>query len=180
MFARALEIDPGFFRAAHFMGMIHYEKDNLDAAIESFKQVVKVNPQYAKSHNGLGNSYRDKGMLMEAFQAFKTAARLEPKEALYHHHLGLTAMDIGFFDMGVLELEAARMMDPKLEDIQYDLGAAYYLSGDLERALKQYQSFLEVVPDSPRGAEIRAKLKALRRRLEKKKSSAAPATHEHP
>ncbi len=178
-FARALEADPAFFRAAHFMGMIQYERDELDAAIESFRRVVKINPQYAKSHNGLGNCYRDKGMLMESFQAFKTAARLEPKDAMYHHNLGLTAMDIGFYDMAVLELESSQNLDPRNEDVQYDLGAAYYLSADLERAAEQYRRFLERSPDSPRAAEIRAKIKALRRRMAsapRKTKTATPAS----
>jgi tetratricopeptide (TPR) repeat protein len=147
------------------MGMIHYERNDLEPAIECFKRVLKASPQYAKSHNGLGNCYRDQGMLMEAFQSFKTAARLEPKDALYHHNLGLTAMDIGFHDMAVLELESAQALDGRNEDIQYDLGAAYYLSGDLERAARQYQTYLDRSPEALRAPEIKAKIKALHRRM---------------
>lgn len=168
-FQEVLQHDPKFFRAWVFIGMIQFDRGTPKEAISSYERAIELEPNYPKAFNNMGNSLRALGYLDEAYYAFKKAVRLDPGRSLYHYNLGTTCSDIGLHDEASSSLEFALKLDPTLYHVHYDLGTVYYLKEDYARAAEYFEKYLEAAPpDGERIAEVQAKIKGLRKRLQEK------------
>jgi Tfp pilus assembly protein PilF len=78
--------------------------------------------------------------------SFQRAIRLDPSFAGGYSRYALQLRAQGRFDEAIVQLESAQRVDPI--STSSDLGFAYLLTGDLERAASAWQEALELDPES--------------------------------
>lgn len=76
-FEKALERDPGHFRAKTNLANLLQEMGQLDEAIAIYEEVLKTHPDFPLAHHNLGAAYRKKGRLDKSVYHVKRAQRLQ-------------------------------------------------------------------------------------------------------
>lgn len=78
---KAFSIDPRFDRAHLQLGILQFERGDLEQAVGSYKKASELNPNLAEAHYRLGVAYKRLGQDAAAEQEFQTHQRLEKTEA---------------------------------------------------------------------------------------------------
>lgn len=164
---RARELDPTNTKVLDRIGNVALDQGKLDAAIEAFEALVAADPSHAEGWMSLGNAYNQKGQSDKAEAAFRKVVELSPQNA---HEV--------FFNLGALienrpeltdadnrkSIEAFRKaaeIKPDYAKAHRHLGFALLRTGDLAGARKSLQEYLDLAPNAPDAAEIRATVKEL-------------------
>ncbi len=81
-------------RALTTIGVIYFNKGDLDRAEEYFEQSLKVNPALVYTHNELGKLYVAQGKLADAVEEFQIAVTGYPVYDEAHYNLGITYLKL--------------------------------------------------------------------------------------
>jgi adenylate cyclase len=170
MFARAIEADPDYALAyadlanAAALSHMYYPGDpaNLEQADRASTKALALDPDLAEAHSARGFTLALLKQFEEAEAEFKTAIRLDPKlfEARYFYARAC-------FQQGQLA-DAARLFE-EAAAVRDDYQAAFFAAqshealGDKQLAKSKYEEALvvaekhmELNPDDPRSATMRA------------------------
>ena len=85
----ALAQDPGYPPALHYLGVIHYQRHQLDEALPLLERAVQAAPREPEFHNNLGLALAAAQRASEAVAAFRHALALKPDHAGAWSNLGL-------------------------------------------------------------------------------------------
>ena len=151
-----------------------------DMASETKTDAAKTaaeNKALAAYYNGLGNTYGKQGKPDEAMQSYNEAARLDPPGAgTYYFNLGAqltNANKTGDQKMTKAAAEAfdkATVADPTKADAYYWKAQSLLNLATLgkdnkmilpEGTVEAYQKYLELKPDGPHAAEVKATLESI-------------------
>jgi adenylate cyclase len=170
MFQRAIDIDADFALAyagiadvAAFLGMYYpVAKADLSAALDASQRALELDPDLAEAHAARGAVLFVSGHLAEAEVAFRRAVDLDPRlfEARYFHARAC-------FQQGRYA-EAAELYRAASE-VREDYASSFFAAQSLEslelhdeareayqEALNVAERFLDLNPDDPRAATMRA------------------------
>lgn len=137
---------------AHFnLAVTLTELEDMDGAIEEYKEVLRLSPQDATSHNNIGNLYAEKGNTDLAILEYNQAIKIAPKSPLAHNNLGDLFYKQGRYEDAVREFQEAVHSQPAETYGYNNLGNAYYKLGRYDDAVNQYNLALEI---SPRAVHI--------------------------
>lgn len=75
-FQRALERDPGHYRALTNLGNLALEDGRTDEAIEAYERALTLNESFANAHHNLAVAYRRKGQVGRSVRSLRRAQRL--------------------------------------------------------------------------------------------------------
>jgi adenylate cyclase len=173
MFRRALEVDPdyalawtGLADACSLLRMYYpYDptvEDASECAEAASRRALELDPELPEAHAARGFALCQQGKLSEAIPEFERAIELDPRQFEARYFQGRAR-----FQAGQIE-EAARLFGEALE-VREDYQAAFFkaqalaaLGRDAEagpayqRALEIVDRHLEMNPDDPRAATVRA------------------------
>ena len=90
----ALELDPGYASALTNVGVLQFQRGELDAAIESFEASLEVAPESADTLTNLAYALDAKGDRAAAVARFEEALALEPRHFQAHNNLGMTLYEL--------------------------------------------------------------------------------------
>lgn len=156
---------------ANVRTMLHYGPEQK----RYFEARVAHHPEDANAHNTLGYIRWQEGEREAAERSFRRALALDPSFALARANLARLHVDMGRLDEAAAELAELRELNPTRETLELtlrqaeivhllrklryrpddvalrrELGAAYYRSGRLDRAVAAYRAALERAPnDAP-------------------------------
>jgi tetratricopeptide (TPR) repeat protein len=170
MFARAIQVDPAYAPAwagaAEAAALIHMFyptlEEELEDAHETSGEALRLAPELAEAHAARGLTLFLMHRPEEAEQAFQEALRLDPDlyQARYFH--GRACFQEGRLEEAAAEFQAAAM-------IREDYQAAFFAAQSLEalgrteearpllvEALRVAEKHMELNPDDPRAATMRA------------------------
>ena len=82
-------------RALYKQGFNHFAQDELDEAIDRYRQAIALEPALAIAWNGLSIALAQRGDLTEAVEAAHKLIELEPDDALSHTNLSRILMQQG-------------------------------------------------------------------------------------
>ena len=176
-FKRSAEVDENFYRAWAYLGMAYAQKEQLDPAIEAYRKCIDLAPAYHKAFNNIGELYRRKGLLDYAAMVFKMATEIEPGLSHYFYNLGITYTEIGMHPQAEEALSNACKLDSKDFDYASELAQAQFTLKKYEAAAGTLGKFLEVRPDHPRCAELKARVTMLKRLVEQHQAAASGSSH---
>ena len=72
------------------LGMVLFQKGQVDEAIAQFQKALEINPNSRRTHYNLGNALFQKGQLDEAIAQYQKALEINPNYfAEAHYNLGL-------------------------------------------------------------------------------------------
>jgi len=170
MFARAIQVDPTYAPAwagaAEAGALIHMFyptlEEELEDADETSAEALRLAPELAEAHAARGLTLFLMHRPEEAEQAFQEALRLDPDlyQARYYH--GRACFQEGRLEEAAAEFQAAALIR---EDYQAAFFAAQSLEAlgrteeampHLEEALRVAEKHMELNPDDPRAATMRA------------------------
>lgn len=97
-------------------GNVFNESENLQEAIQSYKEAIRTNPNDFDAHFNLGGCYSRLGYEQEAMMATQEAVRIRPDYAFAHIALGLNYHKLGRYDQAIETYKQAMRLDPDLTD----------------------------------------------------------------
>lgn len=161
---RVLEIDPGHVIAHYQLGLLYYQKEEVNTAIGYLEKVLELatpgDPLVPESHYRLGlwkfpgdpyNFHFDK--VLELVSPNDPLALLV-KDARINYHLnrGSALFDAGDCNGAIMEYLQALQIDPDHARAHYQLAISYICLDDNESCvLAKYHlmRFIELAPDDP-------------------------------
>lgn len=108
-------------------GAAHFQKQEYDQAIQSYRKAIKLEPQSSVAYNLLGMAYR-----------FKYNQSGNPE---------MRAQEIAAFQKAI-------EIDPKNWGAMINLGATYYFQGDKAKAAPLFNKALTLNPHHPEKTQI--------------------------
>jgi len=108
-------VDPKFFPAHNYLGLIYSDLGQTSRAIEVFSKAAAIQENF-QTYQMLGFLYTKQKQLEKAVAAFQKGAALEPDNALAHFHLaGVYALQ-GRKELAQKEFQTAVRLDPRLRE----------------------------------------------------------------
>jgi tetratricopeptide (TPR) repeat protein len=136
--------NPDCWMAYNNLGVVQFEKGNIEAAIEKYQQSLGLHPDYPEAHYNLGSALLQKGYPDEAIRQCEEALKIQPDEPDAHVVLGNAFMAKQDVDRAIAHYEQALHVRPDDSNAHYNLGAALKQKGDAERAAQEYEKALEL------------------------------------
>jgi Flp pilus assembly protein TadD len=121
---RVLDIEPKNPDALHLLGVMAYEGNKQDEAIELISEAIRVNKKYAPMHGNLALAKLAKGDLNGAAFSARKAFALSPAYADAHRVLGLVYQKKGCFKEAVKEFRRAQGLGLKSAELESNLAIA--------------------------------------------------------
>ncbi len=122
----------------HFMRGLKYESERkYKDAIEAYKQAVKIKPHYVDAYLNLGQVHYKLGKYPEAVDVYKQALKMRPDMQTYNK-LGTLYIVSGKYSEAIDIFEQAIGIDSRNPETHFNLGIAYFLSGDKDAAYEEY------------------------------------------
>jgi len=141
--------------------------DPLESAskINTLKEIVKKDPKNLPALVELGNLYFDTDQPKEAIEAYSQYLVIKPDNPDVRTDMGIMYRKLGQFDRAIEEFRKAAQSDPKHVNSRYNLGLVLlHDKQDIKGAVKAWEDYLRVDPNSERAQRIRAqteKMKAM-------------------
>jgi tetratricopeptide (TPR) repeat protein len=118
--------DPGAEKYMH-EGLVQFQQQHYDQAIQSYKQAIKLEPKAAAAYNMLGLAYRFK-----------------------YNQLGNPELR----DQEIAAFKQAVEVDPKFWVAMINLGTTYYALGEKAKAAPWFKKALELNPSHPEKPQL--------------------------
>jgi tetratricopeptide (TPR) repeat protein len=149
-YKKALELSPNYGPAMNSLGNAYAGKEDWDQAIFYYKKVTK-DVFYATPHiaySNLGNAYYYKGDLQSSEKYYLEALDSKPDFIAALAGLSQTYIAMGRIPEAVAKLEKAVRIAPNNAVLHFQLGKAYQLALEFEKAYRSYQQVVRLAPDS--------------------------------
>ena len=140
-------------------GIEELNAGQLDAALETFKQITTTAPDFPDAHYHLGLVYYRKAQFREAAAAFKQTLKFLPRDVAALVNLGLASYRAEEMSEAVNAYRTALEIQPHNVEALNNLGLAYQELGQFEEAIAAYDKALRLRPDLP---EVEANLATAR------------------
>ncbi len=131
--------------------------------IDALKEIVKKDPKNLSAWVELGNLYFDSNQPQEAIKAYTEYLKIKPDSADVRTDLGIMYRNAGEIDKAIEEFKKAAQIDPKHVNSRYNLGLVLlHDKRDIKAAVKAWEDYLKVDPNSERAQRIKAQLDKLK------------------
>lgn len=131
--------------------------------IDALKEIVKKDSKNLSAWVELGNLYFDSNQPQEAIKAYTEYLKMKPDSADVRTDLGIMYRNAGEIDKAIDEFKKATQIDPKHINSRYNLGLVLlHDKRDIKAAVKVWEDYLKVDPNSERANRIKAQLDKLK------------------
>ena len=140
-------------------------RDSVEVAsqIQTLKEIVKKDPKNLPALKELGNLYFDTNQPKEAIEAYTRYLAVKPDNADVSTDMGIMYRKLGQFDKAIEEFRKAAQTDPKHANSRYNTGLVLlHDKGDMKGAIKAWEDYLKVDPNSERSQRIRAQIEKMK------------------
>jgi tetratricopeptide (TPR) repeat protein len=130
----ALESNPVHAGALHLMGMIAFQNEEYDHALQWIAQAIaqEARPEFITN---LGATLLKLGRHEEALKAFDKAVQVEPNNAALWKTMGEALLKLNRHDHALLSMQHALKLDPKNQDAAYKIGLMFNKEGQFAEAV---------------------------------------------
>jgi Tfp pilus assembly protein PilF len=140
-------------------------RDSIEAAsqVKTLKEIVKKDPKNLPAWVELGNLYFDTDQPKEAIEAYSQYLAIKPNNADVRTDMGIMYRKLGQFDQAIQEFKKAAQSDPKHVNSRYNIGLVLlHDKQDIQGAVKAWEEYLKVDPNSEKAQRIRAQIEKMR------------------
>jgi len=135
--------------------------DALEAVskINTLKEIVKKDPKNLPAWVEMGNLYFDTDQPKEAIEAYSQYLAIKPDNPDVRTDMGIMYRKLEQFDRAIEEFRKAAEGDPKHINSRYNIGLVLlHDKQDIKGAVKAWEDYLRVDPNSERAQRIRAQI----------------------
>lgn len=139
---------PSCAEAYHRLGLILWEKGDLQGALERIQQAIAINPKEARYHCSLGQVLTTATDFPKAIVAFQRALELKPDfvDALFG--LGLSLQETKQLDKAIVTYRKVISLSPTYADAYNNLGNALVDNRQLKEAMEVLLKALSLEPSA--------------------------------
>jgi len=142
--------NPSCWIAHNNLGVVQFQKGDLDDAIEKYEQSLRLNPDYAEARYNLGSALLQKGKIDDAIAQCQKALELGPNDPDAHVVLGNAFMARRDIDGAISQYTQALALRAEDSNAHYNLATALREKGEFEQAGREYQKAREFEPREER------------------------------
>ena len=135
--------NPSCWMAYNNLGVVQFQKGDLDDAIEKYEQSLRLNPDYPEAHYNLGSALLQEGQIEEAIEHSRKALQLQPSDPDAHVVLGNAFMAKQDVDGAINQYAQALALRPDDSTAHYNLATALREKGEFEQAAREYEKARE-------------------------------------
>ncbi|MDA0746578.1 MAG: tetratricopeptide repeat protein [bacterium] len=159
---KAAELDDGIATVHSNLAMAYQALDQPDKAIEHLEKAITLKPDFADAHANLGAIYHHMDQPEKAIEHLEKAIALNPRlaDAFMYMNLGAAYQILKQYDSAIQYLQKASTLNPNLADVYFNLGAAYVMYNQPDKARDSFRTFLRLAPNDPQAPRLRAWLRA--------------------
>ena len=152
---QALALDPDHTDTLHLMGLLSFQAEQYDHAVEWISRAIRQEPKtdYLTS---LGATLVKQGRRDEALKAFDKAVQLKPLDADLWRNLGNALIEVKRPADAILSFQQALKLNPRHWDAANKAGRLLYRSERFEEALPYFKLCDELEPNQSPTLYMRA------------------------
>jgi serine/threonine protein kinase/Flp pilus assembly protein TadD len=147
MAERAVALDPYLAVARVSLGLALGSAGRYAEGMQHIERALILEPRNGDAFHAAGKIYESQGMLNEAEVAYRKAVELRPHET-YFGELGSFYFRTGRTEEAIAAFHRSTELAPDSYVGYRNLGAAYYMKGDLAEAASQLQKALQIQSDA--------------------------------
>lgn len=148
------------------IGLCLTKVDQLDQALEVFRQAIARAPQMAEAHLYLADALYVKGHWEQAIASYQQSLRLNLIDARVYNNLGNALAEIGRRSQAIESYKAAVALKPDRAAVHRNLGNAYIAEEDFDAAEQCYRKAMILQPDSAESVNVWGNLLLQRHQLD--------------
>lgn len=152
----------GFADVHNMIGVIRYQRGQVEVARPSFERALEINPRYTDASLNLAVCYNELGRYDDAKAVYSRAAGEDDKDpaaldkldafvrgkiANLHNDLGQAYTAVGLLEKAVAEYKKALELCPTFVDIRTRLGTTLRDVGQLDAAIEELTAVRDTAPD---------------------------------
>jgi Flp pilus assembly protein TadD len=153
LYRSVLAVKPDHALALHFLGVIHYQRQDLAAALPLLEQSVATSPDEPEFRNNLGLALAAADRESGAVDAYRSALSLKPDHALAWNNLGLALQSINDVRGALDAFRRAVELKPDFAHAHWNLSLALLLDRQFAQGWREYDWRL-VLSELGRGRHI--------------------------
>jgi tetratricopeptide (TPR) repeat protein len=134
------------------LGLAYYQDNNLDEAIDRFREALRITPQFANAQINLGKALAQQGRADEAVACFRDRLKRDPEDIHAHESLGILLAKQDQAEEAIQHLSEVARMDPRREGIHFNLANLLARRGRVEEAIVNYRQALRNEPKTAHAA----------------------------
>jgi cytochrome c-type biogenesis protein CcmH/NrfG len=139
------------------------DPNEVASKIQTLKEIVKKDPKNLAAWVELGNLYFESDQPKEAIDAYSRYLTIKPDNADVRTDMGIMFRSLGQFDRAIEEFKKASKSDPKHANSRYNIGIVLlHDKQDIKGAIKAWEEYLKVDPNSERAQRIRARIENMK------------------
>ncbi|MCL2677494.1 MAG: tetratricopeptide repeat protein [Clostridiales bacterium] len=147
----ALKIDPFHVNANCDMGLICFEKGDMQRAYKHFTTAINRNTSNAITFLKRGVINMQEKRYEHAIVDFLDSKACNPTIAQTHYLLGNCYYELGVLKRALRAYDSANLLDRDMPDIYYKMGCVCYDMGDFDSSARHFSILIELLPDSETG-----------------------------
>ena len=141
--------NPGCWMAHNNLGIVLFEKGQLDEAIAHYRRTLQMQPNFWDADYNLGSALLGKGEVDEAILYCEEAVAKEPNDADAQVALANALLQKKRIDDAIVHYQKAAAMRPDYFLARYGLGHALLEKGQLSAAIEHCRAALLIRPGNP-------------------------------
>jgi tetratricopeptide (TPR) repeat protein len=153
LYRSVLAIQPDQALAQHFLGVIHYQRHELAAALPLLERSVAASPEEPEFRNNLGLALAAADRESDAIAAYRSALDLKPDHAVAWNNLGLALQSINDVRGAIDAFRRAVDLKPDFPHAHWNLSLALLLDGQFAQGWREYDWRL-ALPELGRGRHV--------------------------
>jgi tetratricopeptide (TPR) repeat protein len=138
LYRSVLTMEPDHAVAQHFLGVIHYQRRDLAAALPLLERSVAASPREPEFLNNLGLALAAADREAGAIAAYRSALAINAGHALAWNNLGLALQSVNDLRGAVGAFRRAIEIDPHFAHAHWNLSLALLLDGQFAEGWREY------------------------------------------
>jgi tetratricopeptide (TPR) repeat protein len=139
--------DPNSWIAHNNLGVVQFQKGDVDDAIKKYERALQLHPNYPEAHYNLGSALLLKGDVDGAIAQCKRALEMLPSDADAYVVLGNAFMAKQDVDQAIDQYVQALALHPDDPNAHYNLGIALRRKGETENAAREFEKASKLESD---------------------------------
>jgi tetratricopeptide (TPR) repeat protein len=141
-----LKKQPNNIDILYFLGIVCYQRQKYDSAIQYIKKYLQFNPTNSDAYYNLAQAFQKRREPNDAISHYQRALKYNPYFIDAYLNLGNLLQETGQPDEAIINYQKVIEINPNFAGAYYNIGAAFQEKGQLKEAISAYQKAIHLNP----------------------------------